>query len=161
MLDWNPSHHSRHAWNDAKTVYGKIGLVIFYSLIWLSILAALWQLIWPESEGAKCALDAVASNHVKARTLLIALLRAENVLWIGFMGYADVGGLKVKNVGMVTFFLIFWALCVMPVGDLDSCMSAKWLWIFPGWAFLALIFAFAEYKLGDHGSTSETQNLVV
>ena len=68
---------------------------------------------------------------------------------------------KLKNVGMVTFFLIFWALCFMPVDDYEGCMSAKWLWIYPGWAFLALIFAFAEYKLGDHGSTTETQNLVV
>lgn len=127
-------------------------------------MSALVSVIWPESQGVKCSLDAVAENHAKARALLIAFVRGLNVLWIGFMGYADVGGLKVKNVGMVTFFLVAWALCYLPVYSIGTdagCMNGYWLWIIPGWAFLALIFTILEYRLGDHGTTTETASLVV
>jgi hypothetical protein len=40
MLDWNPSHHSRQAWDDAKTVYGK--LASFSFTIWFRS-ASFWQ----------------------------------------------------------------------------------------------------------------------
>lgn len=165
MVDWNPSHHTSHAWADAKTIWGKLGLVVFYSLIWLSIIAAAVAVVWPASQGADCFMTRVAGEDETFRTTLETMIRSLNIMWIGFMSYADVGGLKIKNTALVAVFVTAAALSAIPIATIAidvGCMGAHYwqLWVYPVWAVLALILTVLEYKVADHGSAAENQNLV-
>ena len=163
-MDWNPSHHMRHAWTDASTIWGKIALVLFYGLIWVMIIKAAWSLFSPASSGGQCFLDMASS---KSHEIAIAFIRACNVLFIGFFSYADVSGLKVKNVVLVCLVLIGYVMSFYPLtemmNDPESGCDSVWvqMWFLPGWAILALVFTLLEDKLGDHGSQEERAPLTV
>jgi len=165
---WNPRPHIRHAWTDAKTAWGKISLILFYSLIWLEILSAAWSIIVPTSQGANCLLEAAsisAEKHAAARALLIATYRAACVITIGFFAYADVGGLQVKNVAMVMIVVTGFVLAFLPITSMAREANCRavivQMWLWPIWAATALVFAIMEDKLGDHGTAEERGNLVV
>lgn len=164
---WNPRPHMRHAWSDAKTVWGKIALILFYSLIWVAILSSLVSIIFPASLGTKCLFEAagITEKHATTKTLFIAAIRASSVFTIGFFSYADVGGLKVKNVAMVTIFVTAAILAFLPFASIareENCKTSYvQMWLWPIWAGAALIFAIMEDKLGDHGTAEEQSNLVV
>lgn len=164
-IDWNPRPHVRHAWADAHTVYGKISLVLFYTLIWLLIVMSAWQVIFPYSMGGKCWSDGLFKKQQNAQALAVALCRSANVLWIGFLSYADVGGFKIKNITMVTTVIVVYTLCFVPVMKLGQelgCISCQWqMSIFPAWAISALIFALVDEKKADRGTREENQNLTV
>lgn len=163
MLDWNPSHHSRHAWEGTKTIWGKIALVLFYALIWFGILTCLVSVIWPGSEGSDCTIGIAKDEDTK--TLVTAMIRGVNIVWIGFLGYADVGGLTMKNVVMVTVVIVVWSLALVPIASVTleaGCIATyAFLWIWPIWVVLALVFTILENKLGDRGTPEENRNLVV
>jgi hypothetical protein len=164
MVDWNPAPHVRHAWESAKTVYGKIALVLFYSLIWFGILSSAWSVIFPESQGAQCILGTM-SKSATDKSLMIDMIRAVNVLWVGFFMYADVGGYKVKNVAMVTIFICAFMLAgshsirTLKAGACGNVLAQ--MLVYPAWAVVALLFAIIDDKMADHGTTEERQNLVV
>ena len=161
MLDWNPSHHTRHAWEQTATVYGKIGLVLFYSLIWVLIISNAVSVLVPSSQGAQCLVSAAGKHH---EVPFQALIRALSVMWIGFLSYADVGGLKVKNVAMVTIFVFLFYCAWLPVAQFsrDAGCGGYMMrtWIVSGWAVLALLFTIVEdKKKEEQGTAEETQNL--
>jgi hypothetical protein len=164
MMIWNPVPHIQHAWTGTKTVWGKIALVLFYSFIWLQIISGAWTIVWPRSQGLDCIIDLVHKNET-AEVLVVALLRGLNVFAVGFFCYADVGGLKVKNVAMVAIFITLFVLTLLPLitmAQAGGCSSAlAQMWVLPTWAITALVFTLLEEKLGDHGTAAETQNLVV
>jgi len=159
---WNPAPHIQHAWLDAKTVWGKIGLFLFYSLVWFNIISAAWAIVWPYSQGLGCIIEQAGTDTGK--DLMASMMRATNVFALGFYSYADVGGLKVKNVAMVAiittaFFLAFWPITTIAHNGGCACALAQMM-VFPTWAIVALVFASLEDKLGDHGTTEESQNLI-
>ena len=164
-VDWNPRPHVQHAWADARTVYGKISLVLFYTLIWLLIVMSAWQIIFPYSMGVRCWCDGLLKKEHDAQSMMVALVRSANVLMIGVLSYADVGGFKIKNISMVTIVLTAFSLCFVPLvkmGQTLGCISSLWqISIFPSWAILALIFALVDDKKADHGTREENQSLTV
>ena len=147
----------QHAWDGTKTIYGKIALVVFYSLIWLSILSCLWTVLVPTSQGMSCYLNAIAEEPI--RTITAAGVRGSAILAIGFLGYADVGGLHTKNVAMVTIVIVAYSIAIsMSSGALQEigCSTmASSIWVWPVWAILALVFMLVEDKLGDRAGTAE------
>ena len=163
MINWNPVPHMQHAWSQTQTVWGKIALVLFYSLIWVGILTSLWSIVFPNSQGVQCWMDAVQEEN--ARLMMTALVRGVNVFAVGFLLYADVGGLKVKNVTMVTVFLVVYILVLTPLvamGREFGCHNTLvQMWIWPSWAIFALILAVVDDKLADRGTAEETTSLTV
>ena len=155
---WNPIPHIQNAWSGAKTVWGKIALILFYALIWVGILTSLWSVIVPGSQGVSCYFDAVDEQR---KLFDIALFRSMNIFVIGFLLYADVGGLKTKNVCMVSVFIVASTLSMIPIlqplKDMGCSIANFWIW--PLWAILALIFMILEDNLGDHGGSDETTPL--
>ena len=164
-IDWNPRPHVQHAWADAHTVYGKISLVLFYTLIWSLIVMSAWQIIFPYSMGGECWRDGLWKKEQNVQTMMVSAVRSDNVLMIGFLSYADVGGFKIKNISMVTIVLTAFSLCYVPLvkmGQTLGCISSLWqISIFPSWAILALIFALVDDKKADHGTREENQSLTV
>ena len=164
-VDWNPRPHVQHAWADARTVYGKISLVLFYTLIWSLIVMSAWQIIFPYSMGVRCWCDGLLKKEHDAQSMMVAVVRSANVLMVGFLSYADVGGFKIKNITMVAIVMTAFSLCLVPLvkmGQTIGCVSSLWqMFIFPAWAILALIFALVDDKKADHGTREENQSLTV
>ena len=103
--------------------------------------------------------------------MLKLYVRQEMVMFAGFCIYANVGGLKPKNVGMVA---VFTTLCqalwpstvkILQTNE-DACISgaasaaASFMWVFLTWIWAAFVLTLLEYKLGDSsGSEGENQPL--
>jgi len=164
-ITWNPRPHINHAWSETKTVYGKIALVVFYSLIWVGIVSSLWSDAFPRSQGNACWMDAYFEKNEKGAAVQLSLIRAMNVMVVGFLSYADVGGLQVKNVAMVFVFIAAICLCfipLIPLGQEAGCGSTMMqMWVWPGWAFLALLFKMVDEKMADRGTAEENTSLTV
>jgi hypothetical protein len=99
MIEWNPVPHMRHAWSATRTMYGKVGLILFYSLIWANIASAIWTMVDPMGQGMDCIINRVKGDEAKA--MFVAFTRSGMITTIGFFLYADVGGFRTKNVAMV------------------------------------------------------------
>mmetsp|Transcript_4265 Transcript_4265/g.7102 ORF Transcript_4265/g.7102 Transcript_4265/m.7102 type:complete len:87 (-) Transcript_4265:196-456(-) len=85
------------------------------------------------------------------------------VTWLGFLCYANVGGLNVQNVAVVTVMSVLYASVFYPGCHplIAAGCTALLPWVyFPIWPAVALVFTIMEFKLGDYGSTDETTNLV-
>lgn len=84
---------------------------------------------------------------------------------IGFFSYADVGGMKLKNVAMVAIFTTASALMFWPVTKMKQAGGCSFdlahLWLFPAVAITSLIFKLVDEKLADRGTPEETRSLVV
>lgn len=90
--------------------------------------------------------------------IALATVRAGFVFTMGFFCYADVGGYKVKNIAMVTVFLL---LALMVYSRASSalaeigCKYMNGLYIYSSWAIAALILAMMDKKLADHPTAEE------
>jgi hypothetical protein len=160
---WNPLVHLKHAWSNTNTGWGQLAIVLFYSLIWTAILSCVWALFVPESQGVDCIMDNFKEDV--DRDLYVAAYNGYNVFCIGFLLYADMGGLHIRNVVTVvifTFFAFYGFVyqCTKLLSDLD-CMSAirAQMWIYPLWTLAALVFTVMDEKLGDNGSSDERRPL--
>lgn len=154
---WSPRPHVIHAWQDVKTVWGKIALVVFYSLIWVSIIGYAIMAIFPYVFGNRCLIDSFEGGN---EVVAVAFLRNLFIIMVGFFCYADVGGLKVKNVAMVTTFLLAGTLSCLPAmhimkAECTPAYTFSMTWLPVIWAGVALLLAIMEDKLGDHGSSDE------
>ena len=158
MLDWNPSHHARNAWEQTSTIYGKIGLVLFYSLVWFIIVACLVSVVFPSTQGAECLLAKAGPEN---EALIKAVIRAVSLTWVGFLSYADVAGFKVKNVAMVAIFVTVYKVSLLPVAVASQeagCGSYMMqTWVSPIWATASLILAVIDDKMADRGTAEESE----
>mmetsp|Transcript_3542 Transcript_3542/g.5140 ORF Transcript_3542/g.5140 Transcript_3542/m.5140 type:complete len:167 (+) Transcript_3542:116-616(+) len=150
---WNPVIHIQHALAKTKTVSGKIALVLFYTLIWFTILASAYSMYDPTSLGAECLVDAMGDSAT-AKTIAMSMIRGGNVMVIGFYLYADTGGLTVKNTALVAIINVLYNLCFyLPLKEIVkeiNCEGFEYWWVTPVWAVLAAVFTILDYKLGDH-----------
>jgi hypothetical protein len=162
MVEWNPVPHMQHAWSRARTTYGKVGLVVFYALIWFNIASAVWTLVDPTSQGMGCVIRSIKGPESQA--LYASTLRALSVVMIGFFLYADVGGLQTKNVAMVTVVLLatYWIGMESTMGL--GCDQFHWFSIaLVVWPVVALVLAYLEAARGGapHGAADERTPLTV
>lgn len=165
MIAWNPVPHVRHAWSGTNTIWGKIALVLFYSFIWVGIVGNAWFVLFPDECFTNIGLQ---GDDGDAQTTLTALMRSCSVMMVGFLLYADVGGLQVKNVAMVAVFVVAAVLCLAPsVGPIlgreeAGCVAAvARLWIRAVWIVVALLFAVIDDKMADSGTEEENASLTV
>ena len=91
-----------------------------------------------------------------------ALTRCLHVFVIGFLLYADVGGMTIKNT--TTVFLVMlansWASWSIQ-HEARKCKMSPQYYVLPGWVFLAWTFLVMEMYSGDHGTARERQSLNV
>ena len=167
---WNPLAYLQHAWSQLSTVWGKIGLVLFYSFLWLTIFSAVWSIISPNSQGMDCIIDDL---NAWSQALFVWMHRSFNIFLLGFLLYADTKGLHTKNVAFVALFAAgcLWSTHAgfRVLGNTNAAkydaeaecfrplLTAAWVWF--GWVLGALVCVVMEEKLGDHGSEDERQPL--
>jgi hypothetical protein len=153
QLHFNPFFYLGHAWNRASTLFGKIAIVFFYSYIWVQIISGVVSMINPGSQGIACFFDIDHDENSKDNdSLATAWFRTANLFIIGFLLYADRGGIKSWNVAMVFFFTsmsvwinVSWMNSVHG-GEAKACV-APWKtgsWVFLGWSGAALLCAILE-----------------
>lgn len=161
-----------------QTVYGKIALVLFYVFLWVTILEAAVSVLFP-ARTLHCASDVSVeaqddmSNNRSEEQLLLSLIRGANILLIGFLLYAEVNGLNVKNVAMVAIVLTAYCLAFAPYEFLQTTTttssiysstcnaSIQQFWITPVWLMVTFLFTVLEDELGDRGTIEETTTLIV
>lgn len=101
------------------------------------------------------------SSHKDSFKLFKALTRSMDLFLIGFLMFANAGGIKWSNVTMVTVFFIVNALVYMPIRDViyECEMDSMFYWG-PGWILLAWICTILEMKFGGReGSEEERRSL--
>jgi hypothetical protein len=154
MIEWNPVPHMRHAWSATKTPYGKVGLVLFYSLIWFMIALSIWTLVDPRSQGMDCIIAGIKGSD--AKDLYVATIRGMQIMTIGFFLYADVGGFKTKNVALVTVVVVaFLGNGLKSSADL-GCSGTYWS-IIAGivWSVLVLLLVHLDTILGGPSGSGD------
>ena len=156
-----PMVYLNHAWSSTQTVFGKAALVLFYLLIWLTIISCVITLIDPTSQGASCMYDELTDQSTI--DMYKSGSRMFSVVLIAFLFYADKAGLHAWNVAIVTIVVVYATIMTQGYDMPDACPSASWNWIWGGWAILTLILTILEERLGGNagGSAEETQPINV
>ena len=153
-MNCNPMYYLRHAWEATHSYWGKACIVLFYSFLWIQILGAAWSLYDAET-GWDCLYDTVADND---SNMIVATFKVVNFWILGFMLYADRGGIKVWNVFMVAlFYVVQWLLYKPAITEFlaDACpddlrtMNISMI-VTQIWIFLALGSSFMESLSGEY-----------
>ena len=157
----------RHAWDATNSNYGKGTIVLFYSFIWIQILWAVETVIAPKA-GWECLYGDVGEY---AELCIKNWVRQMNLFLIGFLLYADRGGIKVWNTAMVFVFFLFLTLLWLSAfklletaSDAPSCDktfgSLRFLmWLQIIWSALAMVFALVDDRMGGVVTEEETTPL--
>ena len=165
-MNCNPIHYLKHAWSNTNSIWGKICIVLFYVFIWLQIIGAVWSMFDITGGGAwDCMWDSVSA---KDQAMIMSTMKVMNFWILGFMLYADRGGIKVWNVLMVAvWYLIQWLMykpiitafledpCPDELQQMNTAMIVSIVWI-----FLAVLFSFVDNRKADSGTSEENQALV-
>lgn len=158
----NPMVHLKHAWENTHSVWGKMTIVLFYAFIWFNIIMAFLSLVWPNWMGCACFWQ---KESEYASASIENLMRGENLLALGFLLYADRGGILFWNVTMVfvvsmVYFWLSWSWAnnwVTMEGAPKHCddggMSRSIL-VGVVWIGLSWIFSFFEHRAGHSGGGS-------
>jgi hypothetical protein len=161
----NPMFHLKHAWENTHRVWGKVTIVLFYVYVWYNIVASLLSLTFPSLMGTACYMDNETEYGSSAMTLgfNIAYLYV-----IGFLLYADRGGIRFWNVTMVFVFSminLYWlwtwnnkmmSMDGAPSGCNDG--AGTQIMVFTIWIALAWIFSFLEHRAAGGGSGGDGPN---
>ena len=160
-VSFNPMVYLRHAWDATNSVWGKAAIVLFYSFIWIQIIWAIETLIAPKA-GWECFYGGVDGQGVGeyAELAVKSFVRQMNLFVIGFLLYADRGGIKVWNTTMVFVVFFFLTLIWMTylnaseaASDAPDCERAVnsvrvIMWVQIIWAALAMLCAVVDSKVG-------------
>jgi hypothetical protein len=168
MTTCNPIVYLNHAWEATNTVWGKLCIVFFYAFLWFYIISSAVNVVAPKF-GAECFYEHI--SEFCAYTIA-RLSQGLNLFGIGFLLYADRGGIKVWNVATVFIFFVVWGgFFHVLVQDypgldgypeecsLDGTETSNWGMI--AWISLSLLFSVMETMLGPViSSGQETTPLV-
>jgi|Transcript_22129 hypothetical protein len=53
----HPINHIKEEWSNSSTLSGKIGVILFYTYVWLGVVSLTYLFIDPTSQGVSCAID--------------------------------------------------------------------------------------------------------
>jgi hypothetical protein len=165
MVNCNPIVYIKHAWEATNTIWGKLCIVLFYTFLWFNIVASFIGIFYPRL-GADCFYEGLSEYSA----YLIALLNRQiNLVAVGFLLYADRGGIRVWNVAMV--FAVYLAVSVSlfqmvrDYPNLDGIPEdcpygafATFSWFLLIWSGLALLFSIMEVKLGRSNASTRSES---
>jgi hypothetical protein len=168
MWTFNPAVYMRHAWDKTNSWWGKTSLILFYLFIWLGIIKSVYGVIDPTFAGVFSCMMTDTSAFQESLTL--TMIRGLSLFSLGFLVYADKGGLHTWNVSFVSVFVLVW-MWIQKVGMIDAmgpaileeCAggmgSAGSLWISIVWILLALLGVIVDEQMGDGASAGEREPL--
>ena len=157
-------YYLKHAWDATHSVWGKACIVLFYLFIWLQIVWAV-QLVIAPTFGWECYYDGLSDY---AEAFVVKCMRGMNIITVGFFLYADRGGIKVWNVGMVFIVTLAYTLAITSGGGVvldgapEDCSfdsAAAMFWGLFWWSALALLLSFLEHRAAA-GTSGERTPLV-
>mmetsp|Transcript_10460 Transcript_10460/g.25273 ORF Transcript_10460/g.25273 Transcript_10460/m.25273 type:complete len:165 (-) Transcript_10460:1958-2452(-) len=159
MINFNPMHYLRHAWDATNSTWGKTCIVLFYTFLWLQILGCVISLFDSKS-GWDCLYGNLSSQD--EIDFVAGTMKVSNLWILGFFLFADRSGIKVWNVLMVWFFyLVQWMLykpvmtnfmegsCPTELQAFNVSMIVTAIWI-----SLALVSSFMEKRATPTGPES-------
>ena len=160
MVHWNPVYYLKHAWDATSSGWGKLCIVLFYTFLWFNIIGALIGIFWP-TMGTDCYFEGLSDY---AAYSIASLMRQINVFALGFLLYADRGGIRIWNVAMVFVFWLFFSIVTFQYAgtypELDGIPKGcpiedfkKMIWTQLIWIFLALAASFMETKASNTPAT--------
>jgi hypothetical protein len=166
-MNFNPMHYLRHAWQGANTVWGKLCIVFFYSFLWVQIIWAFQAIVAPRL-GFECFYEGMSEYSAYMTSSLMSEM---NLFVLGFLLYADRGGIKVWNTTMVFVFVCILNAMMLKVFhnlpsldgypeecSLDSLKTISWVSLI--WIALAFAFSGMEAKSGSSAS-AESAPLII
>ena len=165
---FHPIYYIKQAWNSSNSTWGKISTAFFYSWVWLNIIMAIVAVCNPLM-GLPCF-----QQHFLQGDFLVAktYIRELNIYAIGFLLYAERGGIQIWNISMVLIFCIVWTLLVLydflpSMQELDqfatcgddfvSMQSGSWTVVV--WLALALVSSLVDTRLAVPATADETAPL--
>lgn len=166
---WNPVANVKDAWSKAATIWGKVATIVFYSYIWLLILANVWQYLNPLSMGYDCLVD--NADPISSSTLTVeSFIQCWSLALIFWALYVENAGLTLGNIS--TFFIMmslgavlgmwwtiprFKAAGIEDTSCIESLLGQEWIYMVP--IAVALASLYME-KRATSGTPGETQSLV-
>jgi hypothetical protein len=172
---WNPYRNVVDSWKSTHTVFGKMAVVLFYSYVWLFIVASVVQMINPIGQGWECLVPTTTNSQGKDLQVvyfawLIQLVYAY-ILSLALL--AETVGPRVSSLvvltlatGMVAILnkrtqTILGSLNMIPVLD-EECWTGVFQMDMTAivWSILALVLLLMDGKIGSETSAEETLALV-
>ena len=147
----------QQGWTEAKSKWGKICIVLFYSFLFLQVLGAAWSL-YDTTTGWECLWNTLDEGDVK---LVAGTMKVVNFWILGFMLYSYFStGIAVWNVFMVFAFYLGQFLMYKPVFTEfleDDCPDELYAFnvsmiVTIVWIAMALLFSIMEHRI-EQGSS--------
>lgn len=170
---WNPQYYWTRAWNATHSFWGKGALVLFYVWIWIQIIWTIQFLIVPLA-GLDCFVHQSTQFAVISSPESTANnLRQLGIMFLGYLVYADKGGIRIWNICLV--WVIFAAWCAeflfgfLPAIDsMDEYRECKVqgtkgptaVWVSLIWPLVALVMAVVDTAVQDTPTVGEMTPLV-
>lgn len=149
------------SWKNAKTLWGKVAVVIYYTFSILIMLSCVWSFLSPLSQGSDCIMKWAGLESKRAQGTYKALLRNYNLFLLGFTLYAVNKGVTVHNMALV---LSFWILNTVGwwtiIDAAQTCPSSAELYGCPALILIVCICAVLETRLRDRNSIAEREPLL-
>ena len=166
---FNPLHYLKHAWDGTSSIWGKLAIIVFYVFIWLNIVGGIVSLILPSTSSLDY--DCIYARVGGFGTLLSMMYYKHcNLFGVGFLLYADRGGIKVWNVILVTIVFGCYTWIMGPFHDFATITSYEdgptcdlhtmtngYQYLFHfyvTWPVVASILAILESRSSSDGSSS-------
>ena len=160
---WNPVNDVKDEWAATKSIWGRLKVFLFYTYMWLCILACIYAIFVPFSLGLEC-IGASDSLDETTQGWIAELIRAASIVGLGFGLYAVRGGTTLPN---MRFIVAVFIVCYADGYWHSDCMAGECFdelfgtWpVYLGWPVLAMICAYVERRV-DGGTEAETEPLVV
>ena len=121
----NPMYYLKRAWNATNSVWGKLAIVVFYTFLWFQIVFSVIGIILENPLiGYECYFDNVGPYGALLSTILA---RQGNLMAVGFLLYANRGGIKsIWNVIMVTVvFSLYMYMLSTTFQDVDTLLEME------------------------------------
>jgi hypothetical protein len=168
---WNPYRNVVDSWKRQHTSFGKMAVVLFYSYVWLFMVASVIQMINPIGQGWDYLVPTTTEEEGKDLQVYFA--------WLIQLIYAYLFSLALlaESVGPRVSSLVVLTLgtCIVAtfnirtkqmLGSMDSDTEACWTGVVSldmtaiVWSILALVLLLVDVQIGSGTTAEETQALV-
>ena len=147
----NPIQYLKTAWNDTHSTWGKFSIVVFYTFIWFQIVSSIQGLFFTSSVMNNGCYSFDDSSEYLAKLYLKQI----SCFNIGFLLYADRGGIKLWNISTVVIIYAMYEYVIFPTTT-TTChdTSSSSLLMNVIWPIVAFVCAVIDKKMSPPSSTT-------
>ena len=148
----NPIQYLKTAWNDTHSTWGKFSIVVFYTFIWFQIVSSIQGLFFTSSVMNNGCHSFDDSSEYLAKLYLKQI----SCFNIGFLLYADRGGIKLWNISTVVIIYAMYEYVIFPTTTTTTCheTSSSSLLMNVIWPIVAFVCAVIDTKMPPPSSTT-------